>query len=231
MLSATPTFFHTEQGSKSQTPIYHEFQTTTVSTSASSQYLRAFEILTVRYGADTACDLKPADIILVIQAGDAFLRPDSVTFISSFVESHHAGIWHCPALPRLNIEGSLAERLIGSFRCAELLDQRVAIDPIRLRMARVLLCLCYQELCGEVGKKSELSHRRSRGRDNASVATDLLLEQLYQLEQPPPGPETWKRRRNSLRRHIRAGNKWNLLTKYLGAGILLVCRPDTACKM
>ncbi|KAF2182655.1 hypothetical protein K469DRAFT_496705, partial [Zopfia rhizophila CBS 207.26] len=76
-------------------------------------------------------------------------------------------------------EGSLEEKLIRGFQCAEILEKRLTVDPVRLRMVRLLLYRHYSQLCCDVGRNPELLSRRSRGRDTASIAIDALLEQIY----------------------------------------------------
>jgi hypothetical protein len=123
-----------------------------------SHYLRSFESLTSKYGEDTDFDLKPAQIIEIIKTGDSFLREDSVDFATSYLKSSQEKLWNTP------LDGSLTE----------ILDQCAVVDPIRLRVARMLLLWYYEQL----HSNPELLKRCSRGRDTASIATDILLQEI-----------------------------------------------------
>jgi hypothetical protein len=121
---------------------------------------------------------------------------------------------------------SLTEKLFRSFRCAEILGQRSVVDPVRLRMARVLL---YQ-YCEQLHKYTQMLSQRSRGRGVSSVVIDKILEEMY-----PQGkhhdPQTLKRRRDLLKKHKKIGKRWCMLIHYIGPGLLLICSSELATLM
>jgi len=200
------------------------------SANTGSHYVRSFEALTSKYGENTDYDLKPAQVIEVIKAGDAFLREDCVDFITSYLEDCRDGLWNTPVLyPPLN--GSLTENLFKSFHCAEILNQRIAVDPIRLQVARILLFWYYEQLYKELYSNPELSSRRSRGRDTASIATDILIEEIFHGQKGQRDPQVWKRRRTSLQKQKQIGKRWSTLISCIGPGFLLICNPDLATYM
>lgn len=86
-----------------------------------SHYVRSFEALTSKYGENTNHDLKPAQVIEVIKAGDTFLQEDCIDFITSYLEDCRNGLWNTP-VPCPPLNGSLTENLFKSFHCAEILD-------------------------------------------------------------------------------------------------------------
>jgi hypothetical protein len=183
-----------------------------------SHYLRSFETMTSKYGKGTDSNLNPAQIIDVIRAGDSFLLERSVEFVSSYLESCRDGVWNTP-IPCSPFNGPLTENLFKSFHCAEILDQRTIVDPIRFRVARILLFWNYEQLLNN----PELLSRISRGRDSASIATDVLLQEIFKHD-----TRDWKRRRMSLQRHKHVGKRWSMVIGCIGPGFLLMCNTSLA---
>lgn len=195
-----------------------------------SHYVRSFQALTSKYGENTDHDLKPTQVIEVIKAGDTFLREDCVDFITSYLEDCRDGLWNTP-VPCPPLNGSLTENIFKSFHCAEIFDQRIAVDPIRLRVMRILLFRYYEQLCKESYSDPGLLSRRSRGRDTASIATDILVEEIFHGQKGQRDPQVWKRRRTSLQKQKQIGKRWSTLISYIGPGFLLICSPDLATHM
>jgi hypothetical protein len=71
--------------SRSQSPV--QIESPEAIDRAPSHYLRSFEALTSKYGENTNHNLKPAQVIEVIKAGDSFLRDHCVDFINSYMEA------------------------------------------------------------------------------------------------------------------------------------------------
>ncbi|KAH8708406.1 hypothetical protein GQ44DRAFT_557649, partial [Phaeosphaeriaceae sp. PMI808] len=105
------------------------------------------------------------------------------------------GVWDRPPLMDPTRGGTIIEKLFNGFCCAEILEQSSAIDPVRLRVARVVLYHYYKQLCVDARSDPNLLSRRSRGRDTASVATDKILEDMYSSRKDQVDSRTWKRRR------------------------------------
>jgi hypothetical protein len=209
---------------RSESSIHNDSPETIDPATTRSHYLRSFDILTSKYGEDTDFDLTPAQIIEVIKAGDSFFREDPVDFITSYLKSSHAGLWNTP-IPCSPFDGSLTENLFKSFHCAEILDQRTIVDPIKLRVARILLFWYFEQL----HSNPELSNRCSRGRSTASVATDDLLQEIF--GQKVQNTQDWKQRRMQLQKHKQTGKRWSMLIGCVGPGFLLICNSDLAAHM
>ena len=216
--------------SRNKSPVQTENSETMDHANPGCHYVRSFEALTSKYGENTDHDLKPAQVIEVIKAGDTFLREDCVDFITSYLEDCRDGLWNTP-VPCPPLNGSLTENLFKSFHCAEILDQRIAVDPIRLRVMRILLFRYYEQLCKESYSNPELLSRRSRGRDTASIATDILVEEIFHGQKGQRDPQVWKRRRTSLQKQKQIGKRWSTLISCIGPGFLLICSPDLATHM
>jgi hypothetical protein len=194
-----------------------------------SSHFRVTEVLTQRYGENTNQSLKSKDIKRVIQAGDSFIRKDAVDYISSYLEEQHGSIWHEPILASPPFDGTLNERLYKTFHYSDTIEQRSAVDPVRLRMARVLLYWYFGQLCTEI--RNNGSSRRSRGRDTASIALDTLFKEIYQSQEGVHDAKVTKRRRASLQKHKQIGRRWTMLINCIGPGVLLICTPELAAEM
>jgi len=194
-----------------------------------SHYLRSYEIITSRFGEDTEYDLKPSQVIEVIKTGDSFLRDDSVEFITSYLDNYHDGLSQPPRL-YLPINGSLTENFFKSFQCAKLLDRRISVDPIRLRVARILLFLYFERLCQEAQENNKILSLRSKGKDTASVVTDLLVEEICHRKKLS-NEEERKQDRRSLQRQKQIGKRWSTLISRVGPSFLLTCSPGFATRM
>jgi hypothetical protein len=181
-------------------------------------YLRSFETMTSKYGKGTEFGLNTAQIISVIKAGDSFLQERSVEFITSYLERCHEGVWNTP-IPCSPLNGPLTENLYKSFHCAEILDHRTIVDPIRLRVAKILLFWNFEQLRND----PKLLSRISCGRDTASIATDVLLREIFEHD-----AQNWKRRREALQRYKYAGKRWSMVIGCIGPGFLLLCNDSLA---
>jgi hypothetical protein len=195
-----------------------------------SHYLRSFRVLSSKYGENTDHDLKPAQIIEVIRSGDSFFGDTSLGLINSYVENCYGELWNTPLIWH-PFNGSLTENLFKIFNCAEILEQRSVFDPLRLRVARVLLFWYYEQLCKEASNNPELLSRCSRGRDTASVVIDLLQEEVFHCQNVQRDSTDWKRSRDSLMRHKKIGKRWSVFIGCIGPGFLLTCTTELANQM
>jgi len=194
----------------------------------SQSYLgTAFTTLTSMYS-----EYSPDTIVEIIRLGDTFLREDAKAFIESFYFAwSQNALWDRPLLANPYRALKPIERLFNGFRCAEVLEQGSIVDPIRLRVARVLLYHYYEQVRIDLPTDPFLVSRRSRGRDTASIALDKVLEDMYASSNEPTSPKTQKRRRESLQKNKKIGKRWCMLATHLGLGILLVCHPSLEAQM
>jgi hypothetical protein len=215
------------QSTERSTTIDSDISKTTNTANTTSHYLQSYNALTSKYGENTDHSLKPTQIINAIKIGDSFLLDNPVEFVTTYLQNCQAGIWNTPELcPPLN--GSLNENLFRSFRCAEILDQRTVIDPIRLRIARVLLFWYYEQLYNELCETPEVLSRCSSGRDPSTIITDMLQEEIFHLQKDQCPAHEWQKRRTSLQKQKQIGKRWSTLISCVGPGLLLICSPDLA---
>jgi hypothetical protein len=197
-----------------------------------SHFTRGFDTLTSMYGNRAQEALTAETIIEIIQLGNFFLRDDLESFTESFrLASGQNSIWDRPSLMNPTEGGTLIERLFNGFRCAQILEQSSTVDPVRLRIARIVLYHYYEQLYVDAQSDSDLLSRRSRGRSTSSVVTDKILEDMYGLRQEQFDSQTWTRRRASLQKHKKLGKRWCMVVDHLGFGILLTCHPSLATQM
>ena len=164
----------------------------------------------------------PHQVIIAIKVGDSFLLNNPVEFVTTYLENCRAGIWKTPVLcPPL--DGSLNEKLFKSFHCAEILDQRTTVDPIRLRVARILFFWYYEQLHNELCGNAEVLSRCSPGRDTASIITDILQEEIFHLQKGQCSSQEWQKRRASSQKQKQIGKRWSMLINCAGPGLLLIC--------
>ncbi|OAL49342.1 hypothetical protein IQ07DRAFT_600370 [Pyrenochaeta sp. DS3sAY3a] len=181
-------------------------QSTPKPRASQSNFPTAFRVLTSRYGDHAEGPLPPHTIIEIIKLGDTFIRDDLAVFIESFrLAWNQNGVWSRSPLINPTHGDTTIEKLFNGLRCAEILEQSSAVDPVRLRVARVVLYHYYEQLCVDGRSDPILLSRRSRGRDTASVVTDKILEDMYSSRIDQVDSRTWKRRRDSLQKHKKIG--------------------------
>ncbi|KAF2179325.1 hypothetical protein K469DRAFT_694041 [Zopfia rhizophila CBS 207.26] len=145
---------------------------------ADSRYLRSVKRLDSLYGGRSAHGLKNTSEI--IELGDSFLREDAVSFIESFRHGWgREGLWYRLPLSNPTTDSSIVERMLNSLRCAETVEHDSAVDPVRLRMARIFLYHYFEEKRINVQKDPNLPNLLSQGRNISSVVLDVILEDMY----------------------------------------------------
>ncbi|EDU42309.1 predicted protein [Pyrenophora tritici-repentis Pt-1C-BFP] len=91
-------------------------------------------------------------------------------------------------------KGSLTERILKSLYCAEKIEFESAIDPAKLRMARILLYHHYKQKCIDLSKDPRISSYLSQGTGIASVANDMILEEIYGCHNQSTSEEAKRKR-------------------------------------
>ncbi|XP_014550056.1 hypothetical protein COCVIDRAFT_43270 [Bipolaris victoriae FI3] len=90
----------------------------------------------------------------------------------------------------------LTERMLTSLRCAEAIEFDSIVDPVKLRIARMLLHH-YVEQLGIKLKKDRKSCNLSPGKGVASVAKEVVLETIYGCHKNTLTPEIRKKHENT----------------------------------
>lgn len=164
------------------------------------------------------------EIQYVVEIGDSFLREDAKDFINSFCRSWDAeDPWS--RLPTGNpVTGiSLTEKIFKSLQCAETIAADSLVEPIKLRMARVLLYHQYEQKLIDLRHNSSSPIRLSSGKGLASIAKSVILERIYGSQYQNLTAQAKRKRENSLKWHTRIGKRWSYVTSQLGVGIILTC--------
>jgi hypothetical protein len=225
--SHTSIAVNTNAQRRSESSIPTESPETASPPHTASHYVRSFETLTSKYGEGTDFKLRPTQIIEVIRAGDSFIREDSVDFVTSYLRAYHDGLWNTP-IPCSPRSDSPIENLFKNLHCADILDQRNIVDPLRLRVVRILLFWYFEQL----RSNPELLSRCSRGRNTSCIATDDLVDKIFDAQKTQhDDTQDWQRRRNLLQKHKQIGKKWSILIGGIGLGFILICNPDLGSQM
>ena len=198
-----------------------------------SRFCRVRATLTSIYGDTTQHGLTPEGIEQIIRLGDSFLRVDIRSFLESFRHAWPAdGLWNRQPLSNPTYGQTRIEKLFNGVRCADVLERDLAVDPLRLRMARIILYHRFEQLCVDLQSNKNLQGQLSSGRDRKSVATDLIVKALYNLERKVQVDEnTLNSYRGRVHKHKRIGKRWCMLASHLGLGVLLVCHRDIEIHM
>ncbi|KAF1365197.1 hypothetical protein EJ07DRAFT_51756, partial [Lizonia empirigonia] len=89
------------------------------------------------------------------------------------------GLWNRAPLSNPSTGSSVVEKMLKSLRCAETIEYDSAVDPVRLRMARIFLYHYFEQKCIDIRKDPNLSNRLSQGKRISSVVLDVILEEMY----------------------------------------------------
>ncbi|KAF2679227.1 hypothetical protein K458DRAFT_274851, partial [Lentithecium fluviatile CBS 122367] len=74
---------------------------------------------------------------------------------------------------------SVVENVLRSLRCAETIEYDSAVDPFRLRVARVFLYHYLEQKRINIQKDPNLPDLLSQGKRISSVVVDVILEDMY----------------------------------------------------
>jgi hypothetical protein len=120
--------------------------------------------------------------------------------------------------------------MLKSLNCAETLERDSVVDPVKLRMARVLLYYYFEQMCIELNRERSLCNLSS-GLGIATVAKDAVLETMYGCRMEKLAPEIRKKCGNSFAWHTRIGKRWSYVASHVGIGILLTCSRNLEIHM
>jgi hypothetical protein len=168
----------------------------------------------------------------IAMIGDESFRKDAKEFIDLFCcRWSLENPWS--RLPEENptSKGSLTERILRSLRCAETIEFESAIDPAKLRMARVLLYHHFKQKCVDLRKDPKISSYLSQGKGVASVANDAILREIYGCYDQSISEKTRQKRESRFDWHKRVGKRWSFVAFHLGVGILLTCGHGLATRV
>ena len=121
--------------------------------------------------------------------------------------------------------------MLKSLRCAETIEYDSAVDPVRLRMARIFFYHYFEQKCIDIRKDPNLLNRLSQGKRISSVVLDVILEEMYGHHDQQVSVRVSKQRRKSLEDHKALGKRWSVLAHHLGIGIIITCSRNLEIHM
>jgi hypothetical protein len=84
----------------------------------------------------------------IIRMGDSFLREDAKDFITQFyLRWNLEDPWCRLPISNPTLKRPLTERMLKSLYCAEAIEFDSIVDPVKLRIARMLLHHYFEQLC------------------------------------------------------------------------------------
>lgn len=72
--------------------------------------------------------------------------------------------------------------MLRSLRCADAIESGSVVDPVRTRMAKIILYHHLEQKGLDMQKNPNVPNLYSRGKDIASVVMDMTLEDMYGRE-------------------------------------------------
>jgi hypothetical protein len=167
----------------------------------------------------------------ILRLGDSFLREDASEFISLFYRKWNVkDPWSRLPISNPTSRAPMTERMLKSLNCAVTLERDAVVDPVKLRMARVLLHHYFQQMCVKLNKERGLCNLSS-GLGVATVAKNVVLETIYGCRMDNLTLEMREKCENSIGWHTRIGKRWSYVASHLGLGILLTCSRNLEINM
>ncbi|EFY94066.2 hypothetical protein MAA_10470 [Metarhizium robertsii ARSEF 23] len=166
----------------------------------------------------------------ILLAARTCIRADYLHFLqTNLARWSKEGLWQKESPQAAGASVRDYEKLRNAYSCVCRLDKRMRDDPIRTRIALVLLHLEYENTClkWKTGRRNPSVVETRLGRGTTSSMIDQILENIH--------PE-WRVADARLRAELRAdfhnrkryGKRWWILTNALGPGLLILCSSKIA---
>ncbi|KAK8915253.1 Aurovertin biosynthesis cluster transcription factor aurF [Metarhizium anisopliae] len=166
----------------------------------------------------------------ILLAARTCIRADYLHFLqTNLARWTKEGLWQKESPQAAGASVRDYEKLRNAYSCVCRLDKRMRDDPIRTRIALVLLHLEYENTClkWKTGRRNPSVVETRLGRGTTSSMIDQILENIH--------PE-WRVADARLRAELRAdfhnrkryGKRWWILTNALGPGLLILCSSKIA---
>lgn len=130
--------------------------------------------------------------------------------------------------------GTSHERLESAYRCLTRLGLRMADDPVRSRMASIVLHREFNGACAMLKAKTPSQHSTGvsghRGRGLATPVIDSTLKRIHEDFERLPSIRQ-KELRAEFHDNKRFGKRWERLASSLGYGILIACSKSVNAVM
>jgi hypothetical protein len=190
-----------------------------------THWLHSYDQLNYLFGGthDELCN--------TIKLGDSFLREDACKFISLFYQKWNLkDPWSRLLMNNPTSRAPLTERVLKSLNCAITLESDSIVDPVKLRIARVLLHHYFEQMCIELDKERSQCNLSS-GLGVATVAKNAVLETVYGCRMENLTLEQRKKCEHRFAWHTQVGKRWSYVASHLGIGILLTCSRNLEIHM
>ena len=160
----------------------------------------------------------------VVQAAKSIIRGDLQQFLNTFLPLWQSqGLWGNTNVDLLVGSGTSHERLESAYRCLTCLGLRMADDPVRSRMASIVLYREFHAACTMLKEKGPSKRTTAqRGRGLATPVIDYTLRRIYKCFDQLAGTRQ-KELRAEFHDNKRFGKRWERLARSIGYGILIVC--------
>ena len=169
-------------------------------------------------------------LLIVSHGWRNFIREDYIVFLKeNLLRWKQDGLWHQTPLLSLSKDRSDSGSLEGVYHCVCQLDMRMDDDPIRKRVALILLHLEFENISRKwrAQSRNERKYQTGIGQGYTTIMIDNILMNIH---------ANWtvsnSRRKSELRAKFhnrkRYGKRWSVLTAALGSGILFVCSKALA---
>jgi hypothetical protein len=161
------------------------------------------------------------------------VREDYIVFLKeNLLRWKQDGLWHQTPLLSPSKDRSGSGSLESVYHCVCQLEMRMDDDPIRKRVALILLHLEFENISRKwrAQSRNERKYQTGIGQGYSTLMIDNILMNIH---------ANWttssSRRKSELRAKFhnrkRYGKRWSVLTASLGSGILFVCSKALARMM
>ena len=175
-------------------------------------------------------NLSATGLLIVSHGWRNFIREDYIVFLKeNLLRWKQDGLWHQTPLLSPSKDRSDSGSLESVYHCVCQLDMRMDDDPIRKRVALILLHLEFENVSRKwrAQSRNERKYQTGIGQGYTTLMIDNILMNIH---------ANWtvsnSRRKSELRAKFhnrkRYGKRWSVLTAALGSGILFVCSKALA---
>ena len=123
------------------------------------------------------------------------------------------------------------ENVLRSLRYAEIIGHDYAMDPFRLRVARIFLYHYLEQKRIDILNDPNRRRVLTQGKVISSIVLNVVLEDMYGRDGKQINLRIKEQRRRSLKEHKKQGKRWSVLAAHLGIGIVATCSKSLEIRM
>ena len=191
---------------------------------------QVYNALTSAFKTNTEQSISDESIMRVMNASNAIIRHDVMEFlIKWFPKWQKHGLWHYSSSVAA-VKGLTATKCLQeAYNNVIKLESQMTNNPIRYRMALIILHWAYIRICTTV-KSDTYDKKRKRGQGDASSAVNIVLKKAHVNWDSLSLKEQGKHR-STFHNKKRFGQRWLNLAESIGFGVLLVCGKEAVAVM